>query len=142
LIQKGSSAIDLWNMACRMSGTFIQFDTKSGGILLRTVLTSVPTLQKKIKALTVSKFPKIDFPSLLHRIPFGPQQGKIAVVSIFSLCWLSIVLVRSQVARDPAALNASSLLGLATALQQGAISCLDFQRIFGAEETIVAWVAP
>ena len=120
---------------------FIQFDTKSGGILLRTVLTSVPALQKKIKALTVSKFPKIDFPSLLHRIPFGPQQGKIAVVFIFSLCWLSIVLVRSQVARDPAALNASSLLGLATALQQGAISGRDFQSMYGPAAQILTWIA-
>ncbi len=89
----------------------------------------------------MSKLLKIDFPSLLHRIPFGPRQGKIAVVLIFSLCWLSIVLVRSQVARDPAALDASSLLGLASALQQGAISGRDFQSMYGPAAQILAWIA-
>src|SRR5439155_3408795 len=84
---------------------------------------------------------KIDLRSLLRRIPFGPREAKLAVVLIFTLCWLSIALVRSNVARDPGARDASSLLGLATALQQGAISGRDFQSVYGPAAQFLAWIA-
>src|SRR5262245_3623806 len=50
---------------------------------------------------------------------FGSQGLKIGVVLLFTLCWLLIVLARSQVPRDPASLEGASLVGLATAMQHG-----------------------
>jgi hypothetical protein len=108
---------------------------------LQTLVTSIREPEKKVKASTVSELPKIDLRSWLHRIRFGPREAKIAVVLIFTLCWLSIVLVRSHVVRDPAAPDASSLMGLATALQQGAISGRDFQSMYGPAAQFLAWIA-
>ena len=108
---------------------------------MQTLLTPIRTPEKKVKTTTVGKLPKIDLRSLLRRIPFGPREAKLAVVLIFTLCWLSIALVRSNVARDPGARDASSLLGLATALQQGAISGRDFQSVYGPAAQFLAWIA-
>jgi hypothetical protein len=71
---------------------------------------------------------------------FGSAGLKIAVVLVFTLCWLLIVLVRSQAPRDPAAFDGSSLVGLATAMQQGALSGRDFQSIYGPAAQLLAWM--
>ena len=114
----------------------------SEGINLQTLLTSTPVPQKKLKAITVRSFvPKIDFRRLLNRIPFGSREAKATVVLVFTLCWLLILVVRSHAPRDPATLEGSSLMGLATSLQQGAISGRDFQSTYGPAAQFLAWMA-
>jgi hypothetical protein len=76
-----------------------------------------------------------------HSRPLNEQVAKMAVVLVFTVGWLLIVLVRSQVANDPAATEGSSLPGLAAALQQGAISGRDFQSIYGPAVQWLAWIA-
>src|SRR5207302_5760843 len=73
--------------------------------------------------------------------PLSERAAKIAVVLVFTVGWLLIVLVRSQVANDPAATEGSSLPGLAAALQQGAISGRDFQSMYGPAVQWLAWIA-
>ncbi len=129
-------------MACHVFKDVIRLDTKFWRYHpLQTLLTSGHAPEKKMKTTSVSKLPKIELGSFLHSIHFGQREAKIAVVLIFTLCWLSIVLVRSRVVRDPAAPEASSLLGLATALQQGAISGRDFQSMYGPAAQFLAWIA-
>jgi hypothetical protein len=64
---------------------------------------------------------------------------KIAVVLVFTLCWLLIVLARSQAPQDPASFEGSSLVGLAAAMQQGALSGRDFQSMYGPAAQALAW---
>jgi hypothetical protein len=78
---------------------------------------------------------------LLNRFRLTPRGIKIAVVLTFSLCWLSIVLVRSHAPRDPAVLEGSSLMGLVASFQQGAISGRDFQSTYGPVMQFVASLA-
>src|SRR5262245_2940350 len=84
---------------------------------------------------------KIDFGSLLNRVRLGPRQAKLAVILVFTFCWLFIALVRSNEARQKVALVDSSLIGLATSLQQGAISGRDFQSVLGPTTQFVAYAA-
>ena len=108
---------------------------------MQTLFSSAGASPKKVKATPPRKLPKIDFRSLLHSIPFGPQEKKIAVVLVSTISWFLIVLVRSAVVGDPAADDASSLLGLAAALQHGAVSGRDFQSMYGPAAQFVAWIA-
>src|SRR5688572_16280712 len=71
---------------------------------------------------------------------FGSQGLKVAVVVAFTLCWLLIILVRSQAPRDPASTEGSSLVGLATTMQQGELSGRDFQSMYGPAAQMLAWI--
>jgi hypothetical protein len=71
---------------------------------------------------------------------FGSRGLKVAVVVAFTLCWLAIILVRSQAPRDPASFEGASLIGLATALQQGELSGRDFQSMYGPAAQVLAWI--
>jgi hypothetical protein len=70
--------------------------------------------------------------------PFAERVAKIAVILVFTVCWLLIALARSHEAIDP---GANPLPGLATALQQHAISGRDFQSIYGPAAQLLAWSA-
>ena len=72
-------------------------------------------------------------------IKFGSQQLKVAVVLVFTVCWLLIILARSQAPRDPASFEGASLVGLATAMQQGELSGRDFQSMYGPAAQVLAW---
>ena len=111
-----------------------------GGISLQTLLISAlqPLLTSALKALlNFVRMPEIKVKVPIvnrlkeeikrHSRPLSERVAKTAVVLVFTVGWLLIVLVRSQVANDPAATEGSSLPGLAAALQQGAISGRDFQ---------------
>ena len=79
--------------------------------------------------------------NLLKRVHLGPRGAKVTVIVLFTFCWLLVVLVRSTVPRDPAALEGSSLVALATSLQQGDVSGRDFQSVFGPGTQFLAWLA-
>src|SRR5262245_53642976 len=79
--------------------------------------------------------------SLPQGSPLAERVAKIAVILVCTVCWLLIVLVRSHGAKDPTATEGSSLLGLATALQQHAISGRDFQSMYGPAAQLLAWIA-
>jgi hypothetical protein len=64
---------------------------------------------------------------------------KVALIVAFTLCWVMIILVRSQSPRDPASFEGSALIGLATAMQQGELSGRDFQSIYGPAAQVLAW---
>jgi hypothetical protein len=105
---------------------------------LQTLLNSTRPPQKTAE----SWFKKIkELRVLLHRIPFGEREAKIAVLFAFTVCWLLIVMVRSRAATDPGAAERSLLPALAAALQQGQISGRDFQSIYGPAAQILAWIA-
>jgi hypothetical protein len=70
----------------------------------------------------------------------GSRGLKIVVVVAFTLCWLLIVLARSHAPRDPASLEGSSLVGLATAMQHGALSGRDFQSMYGPAAQVLVWM--
>jgi hypothetical protein len=121
---------------------------------LETILISVlqPLLASALKALfSFIRMPeiKVKVPIIRrlkeeikrHSRPLSERVAKISVVFVFTVGWLLIVLVRSQVANDPAATEASSLPGLATALQHGAISGRDFQSMYGPAAQWLAWIA-
>jgi hypothetical protein len=72
---------------------------------------------------------------------FGSQGLKVAVIVAFTVCWLLIILARSQTPRDPASLEGSSLVGLAAAMQQGALSGRDFQSMYGPAAQTLAWIS-
>jgi hypothetical protein len=78
--------------------------------------------------------------SLRHGSSSGERTAKIAIVVLFTVCWLLIVLVRSHAANNPTATAGSSLPGLATALQQRAISGRDFQSMYGPAAQLLAWI--
>jgi hypothetical protein len=63
---------------------------------------------------------------------------KIGVVLVFTLCWLLILLARSYSPLDPASLEGGSLVGLATAMQHGALSGRDFQATYGPAVQVLA----
>jgi len=92
----------------------------------------------KVKAPIVSRLKELR--NLRHKSPLGEGAAKIAVVLVFTVCWLLIVLVRSHVANDPITTEGSTLVGLATALQQGAISGRDFQSMYGPATQALAWI--
>jgi hypothetical protein len=71
---------------------------------------------------------------------FGAKGLKVTVVLVFTLCWLLIILARSTTPLNPASLEGSSLLGLATAMQQGDLSGRDFQSIYGPAAQVLAWI--
>src|SRR6516162_9237444 len=80
------------------------------------------------------------FRSLLNRFRLGPRGAKLSIIAVFTLCWLLVVLVRSNIPRDLAGLEDSSLAALATSLQQGSISGRDFQATFGPATQFLAWI--
>jgi hypothetical protein len=84
---------------------------------------------------------KIDFRRLLSRLRLGPRGLKVSVILLFSLCWMLVVLVRSNVPRHTTTLEGSSFIGLATAFKQGSISGRDFQSMFGPNAQVLAWAA-
>ena len=140
----------LWNVACQFGGATHSL----GGISLQTLLISAlqPLLTSALKAfLTFIRMPEIKVKvPIVSRIkeeikrqsrPLSERAAKIAVVLVFTVGWLLIVLVRSQVANDTAATQGSSLPGLVTALQQGAISGRDFQSMNGPAVQWLAWIA-
>ncbi len=79
--------------------------------------------------------------ALVARIPFTSQTAKIVVVLAFSLLWLLVVLVRSEVSPNPKDLVTTSFMGLAALLQQGAVSGRDFLSTYGLAAQILAWAA-
>ncbi len=81
-----------------------------------------------------------DLGNYLSGTQFGSRGLKIGVVLVFTLCWLLIVLARSQAPPDPASLEGASLVGLATAMQHGALSGRDFQSTYGPVAQVLAWM--
>ena len=81
-----------------------------------------------------------NFGNYFAEMKFGSQGLKVAVVLVFTVCWLLIILARSQAPRDPASLEGSSLVGLATAMQQGELSGRDFQSMYGPGAQALAWI--
>jgi len=79
--------------------------------------------------------------NLLSHVHLGPREAKLAVILVFTFCWLFIALARSNAPRQKVGLVDSSLMGLATSLQQRAISGRDFQSVFGPTTQFVAWAA-
>jgi hypothetical protein len=76
----------------------------------------------------------------VRQMQFDAWAAKVIVVVVFTLCSLLVVLVRNEVPGDPAALENSSLVGLAKAMQQGSISGRDFQSIYGPATQVLAWM--
>src|SRR5262245_39113856 len=76
--------------------------------LFRLTPVRVPNNGQKAKAS-----PKTNRVSDLRNhvagMKFGSQGLKVGVVLIFTLCWLLIILARSQAPRDPASFEGSSL---------------------------------
>ena len=94
------------------------------------------------KAKRSSKSNKLsDLRNYVTGMNFGSVGLKVAVVVAFTLCWLLIILARSQTPRDPASLEGSSLVGLAAAMQQGALSGRDFQSMYGPAAQVLAWIS-
>ena len=110
------------------------------GSAVRALIGFTGIGEKKVTARIVSRLKK-EIGGWRHRIPFAGSVAKIAVVVVFTVCWLLIALVRSHEGSDAAASEGSSLLGLATALQQGAISGRDFQSMYGPAAQLLAWIA-
>ena len=93
------------------------------------------------KARATSKTDKFsDLRNYVAGMNFGSQGLKVAVVVAFTLCWLLIILARSQTPPDPASLEGSSLVGLAATMQQGALSGRDFQSMYGPAAQVLAWI--
>ncbi|PYR99881.1 MAG: hypothetical protein DMG12_19345 [Acidobacteria bacterium] len=69
------------------------------------------------------------------------SRSKVALVLVFTLCWLITIVVRSRFAGNGTNLDASWLIGLATSLQQGSISGRDFHFTYGPAAQILAWIA-
>jgi hypothetical protein len=103
--------------------------------------TPVRVPQKGPETKPSAKTNKIsDFGNYLSGTHSGSRGLKLGVVLGFTLCWLLIVLVRSQTPRDPASLEGASLVGLATAMQNGALSGRDFQSTYGPAAQVLAWM--
>jgi len=83
---------------------------------------------------------KRDFRRVLNRLRLGPRGLKLTVIVLFTICWLLIALARMNVPRY-ATLDASSLITLATSLQQGSVSGRDFQSLFGPGTQFLAGAA-
>jgi hypothetical protein len=94
-----------------------------------------------IQHTLVSSIQKKDLRSLLNRVHLGPRGVKVTVILLFTFCWLLVALVRNNVPRHTAALEESSLPGLATSLQQGAVSGRDFQSVLGPGTQFLASAA-
>src|SRR5262245_42078008 len=98
-------------------------------------------MMQTILSPPVSSPTKRDFRSLLNRFHLGPRGAKVTVIVVFTLCWLLVGLARTNVSRDLAGFEGSSLMALATSLQQGAVSGRDFQSTFGPATQFLAWIA-
>src|SRR5262249_39563546 len=85
---------------------------------------------------------KPDFRSLVIRMRLGPLGAKIGVITLFTVCWLAVVLVRiSHAPQDSVSLEGASLIGLAESFQHHSISGRDFQSMFGPGTQFLAWAA-
>ena len=107
---------------------------------LKTLLTSTRMPWNKLKVPIADRLKELER-KLPRGSPLAERAAKIAVILVFTVCWLLIVLVRSRVANDPTAGEGSSLPGLARALQQRAISGRDFQSMYGPAAQLLAWIA-
>src|SRR5947209_4230849 len=117
-------------------------------LLISAAAALVSSAVKTVLSSTRMPWKKVGkrFNDLKRRLPRGSplaeRVAKIAVIVVFTVCWLLIVLVRSHHgATDPTAIEGSSLPALATALQQRAISGRDFQSIYGPATQLLAWIA-
>lgn len=109
---------------------------------MQTLFTSSQTSTdtEKIRGLDRARS-LIEFRNLQNRFHLGARAAKIAVIFGFTVCWLLIILVRTQPSRNPAVFDGSSLMGLAASLQQGAISGRDFQSMYGPAAQFLAGIA-
>jgi hypothetical protein len=104
-------------------------------------LTPLKVPQKGQKTEASPKPNKLkELRSSLSQMQFGAMAAKLVVVGVFTLSLLLIVLVRSRAPGDPAALEGSSLVGLAKTMQQGSISGRDFQSMYGPATQALAWM--
>ena len=104
-------------------------------------LTPIRVPHKEQKTKTSPRISRLEeLRSRVRQMQFDAWAAKVIVVVVFTLCSLLIVLVRNQAPGDPAALEKSSLVGLARAMQQGAISGRDFQSIYGPATQVLAWL--
>ena len=99
---------------------------------------NVPYKERKRPATRTSRMEELR--GRVRQMQFDAWAAKVIVVVVFTLCSLLIVLVRNETPGDPAALENSSLVGLAKAMQQGAISGRDFQSIYGPATQALAWL--
>ena len=107
--------------------------------IFRLTPVRVPNNGQKAKASPKTNKAS-DLRNFFAEMKFGSFGLKVGVVLIFTVCWLLIVLARSQAPRDPASFEGSSLVGLATAMQQGALSGRDFQSMYGPAAQTLAWI--
>src|SRR5437867_306924 len=111
------------------------------GSTLKALLSSTRLPWKRMKDPIVKRLEELKR-RLPYSSPLAERVAKIAVIVVFTVGWLLIVLVRSRhLANDPTAIEGSSLPGLATALQQRAISGRDFQSMYGPAAQLLAWIA-
>src|SRR5207249_11124726 len=101
------------------------------GSTLKALLSSTRLPWKRMKDPIVKRLEELKR-RLPYSSPLAERVAKIAVIVVFTVGWRLIVLVRSfHLAIDPTAIDCSSLLGLATALQQRTISTRHFQTLYG-----------
>src|SRR5262249_30073069 len=96
---------------------------------------SPPVSNLRLKRLTMA------LGNLLNRVRLGPLGAKVTVIVLFTVCWLLVVLVRSNVAHGNLTLENSSFAPLARSLQQGDVSGRDFESVFGPGAQFLAWIA-
>src|SRR5262249_54272028 len=85
---------------------------------------------------------KTDFRSLVRRIRLGSLEAKIGVILLFTIFWLTVVLVRiNNAPHDRVSIEGASLIGLAQSFQQHNITGRDFQSMFGPGTQLLASVA-
>lgn len=107
-------------------------------ILQLTPIKVTPKAKKPKPSPRISKMEELR--NRVQQMQFNAWAAKVVVVLVFSLCSLLIALVRSQSPGDPASLEHSSLVSLAKAMQQGAISGRDFQSTYGPAAQALAWL--
>src|SRR5258706_16109360 len=110
---RGSPAEALWNPACQCGESMRKSWPPS---IFESTPASMPYKRGETKPSPKTKASAetnriSDFGDYLSGTQFGSRGLKIGVVLAFTLCWLLIVLARSQAPRDPASLEGASLVG-------------------------------
>jgi hypothetical protein len=72
---------------------------------------------------------------------WNKKHAKIAVVLLFTVCWLASCLVRASSEGELIGVDPSWLMGLATSFQQGLISGRDIHFTYGPLAQVLAWFA-